>query len=68
MSVLGLVLFSMTPLAGLAVLLGIGRFERYLLERSEGNEAGGFPSETLPSAITTPMSSQQVARRSRPAA
>ncbi|HEX6392949.1 MAG TPA: hypothetical protein VFZ97_05870 [Acidimicrobiales bacterium] len=67
MSVLGLVLWSMTPLAGLGVLLGIGRFERYLLERGEREEAGDVP-ETLPPAITPSMNAQQVARPSRPAA
>ena len=43
MSVISLLLWSTTPLLGLAVLLGMSRFERYLLEDRDDARAGEDP-------------------------
>jgi hypothetical protein len=58
MSVLVLVLLSMTPIAAMGILIGLGRFERYVLE---GDEAGavGLGSEVAApagaAAVGVPM-------------
>jgi hypothetical protein len=76
MSVLALVLLSMTPIAAMGILIGLGRFERYLLEGSvDGNLEGnvtdqwsGLTEDNLAAPMATAAATPPVAHASRTAA
>jgi hypothetical protein len=73
MSVLGLVLLSMTPIAAMGILLAIGRFEHYLLEGSDADHSTGVGGEVpqagmAPQKGLAPPAAKGVPRATRPAA
>ena len=57
MSLLNLILLSVTPIAGLGVLLGIDRFEKFVLDgHGQHQAAGAIPEAALditPAAVVT---------------
>jgi hypothetical protein len=52
LSVLNLLLWSTTPLFGLAALLGISRFERWLLEDRQTVEGANAAEPEIVGAVT----------------
>ncbi|HVA75126.1 MAG TPA: hypothetical protein VNF71_11250 [Acidimicrobiales bacterium] len=50
MSLVNLILLSSTPIVGLGVLLGIGRFEKYVLDESPAHDASALVDGDLSTA------------------
>ena len=66
MSLLNLVILSITPIAGRGGLLGIDRFEKFVLDESRQHHTAGAVSETALD-ITAPVAAAQ-AEPAHPAA